>query len=73
LEGGLIYAVWLVGFSVFFLLVERWWPRRRQPVLRRAAWSDFLYLVFNSEYAGLLTGLVAARVFATIGRPAALP
>lgn len=58
----MIYPLWLLGLSLLFLVLERLWPRRRQPVLRRGFFTDLAYLVFNSEYLGLLLGALTLRL-----------
>lgn len=53
----MIYSVWLFGFSLLFLLLERFWPRdKAQRLLRRGIGQDLVYLVFNGEYLGVLVG-----------------
>ena len=63
----MVYAVWLFGLGLFFLLLERAKPSRpNQRILRNGFWQDLGFLIFNSEYLGLLIGLVAihlTRVF----------
>lgn len=54
------YAAWLFGFALLFTLMERVWPRRpEQRMLRRGLAWDVLYIVFNSEYLGVLLGALA--------------
>lgn len=50
------YAAWLFGLSVAFVLLERLWPRHPQGLLRRGIVTDLIYLIFNSEYLGVLLG-----------------
>jgi sterol desaturase/sphingolipid hydroxylase (fatty acid hydroxylase superfamily) len=55
-----VYSLWLFGLSVLFLVAERLRPRRpEQRLLRRGLLNDVFYLVFNSEYLGLLIGLLS--------------
>ena len=57
------YPVWLVGLSLLFVAAERIWPRYpAQRLLRRGWLSDLAYIVFNSEYLGVLLGLVSIRI-----------
>lgn len=56
------YPLWLFGLSLLFLLLERWNPRRPQPLLRRGFGSDLIYLVFNGEYLGVLLGVLSLSV-----------
>ena len=60
----MIYSVWLFALSLLFMVLERLWPRARQPILRRGIWSDLAYLIFNSEYLGVLLGAVSIHVVA---------
>jgi sterol desaturase/sphingolipid hydroxylase (fatty acid hydroxylase superfamily) len=55
----MVYAVWLFGLSLLFLVLERVLPRKSQPLFRTEILQDFCYLVFNSEYLGVLIGLAA--------------
>ena len=48
------YAYWLVGLSVLVATLERLFPAREQPVLRRRSWSDAIYLLFNGHLLGLI-------------------
>ncbi len=64
----MIYAVWLAGLGLLFLVAERLWPRNpNQPMLRRGIWSDLAYIVFNSEYLGVAIALAFARVAPFLG------
>jgi sterol desaturase/sphingolipid hydroxylase (fatty acid hydroxylase superfamily) len=58
----MIYAVWLFGFSLLFIVLERFSPQRESPLLRREWKQDLFYIVFNGEYLGLLIGLAAIRI-----------
>lgn len=60
----MIYALWLFGLSLLFLLWERIAPRRKIPVLREGIGTDLLYLIVNGEYLGVLIGAVAIEVIA---------
>jgi sterol desaturase/sphingolipid hydroxylase (fatty acid hydroxylase superfamily) len=63
-----IYAVWLTGLGLLFLFAERIWPRNpRQRLLRRGIWTDLAYIVFNSEYLGILLALAYAKLAAPLG------
>ena len=64
----MIYSVWLFGLSLLFVLLERLWPRKPQPVFRQGIWTDIGYLIFNSEYLGVFIGAVAIHVVAWIDR-----
>jgi sterol desaturase/sphingolipid hydroxylase (fatty acid hydroxylase superfamily) len=61
-----VYSVWLFGLSLFFVLVERLWPRKSQRLLRRGIWNDAFYLIFNSEYLGVLIGIVSIHAIAAL-------
>jgi sterol desaturase/sphingolipid hydroxylase (fatty acid hydroxylase superfamily) len=58
----MIYAAWLFGFSLLFILLERLFPAVNRPLFRRGWLQDLFYLVFNSEYLGVLIGLAAIRI-----------
>ncbi len=62
----MIYSAWLFGFSLFFLAAERLRPRHRVPLLRRGIWNDLFYLIFNSEYLGVLIGVASIRLIAMV-------
>jgi sterol desaturase/sphingolipid hydroxylase (fatty acid hydroxylase superfamily) len=65
------YAAWLLGFSLLFVALERIWPRRReQRPLRRGFGWDVVYLIFNSEYLGVLLGAAAVPLAAWAEREA---
>ncbi|MFO0363595.1 MAG: hypothetical protein ACK55F_02760, partial [Acidobacteriota bacterium] len=56
------YPLWLAALSLLFLLLERLRPRRPQPLLRPGFFTDLAYLLLNSEYLGLLLGLLTLRL-----------
>lgn len=58
----MVYSIWLAGLGLLFLLLERIWPRRPLPILRKGIWSDLAYIVFNAEYLGMILALAAAHV-----------
>jgi sterol desaturase/sphingolipid hydroxylase (fatty acid hydroxylase superfamily) len=53
----MVYAAWLFGLSLVFLLAERLWPETPRKVLRRGFFQDLGYLIFYGEYFGLLLGI----------------
>ncbi len=57
------YPLWLLALGLIFVLAERLWPRSPdQPVFRKGIWSDLAYIVFNSDYLGIL--LSQASIYA---------
>lgn len=51
------YWYWLVGTSVFFVLIERVRPARpAQPPLRPQLANDVFYLAFNGHFYAVITG-----------------
>lgn len=58
----MVYSVWLLGISLVSLIAERLWPWRKQKVLRQGWLSDLVYIVFNSEYLGILIALGAQQI-----------
>ncbi|MEE8411981.1 MAG: sterol desaturase family protein, partial [Acidobacteriota bacterium] len=57
------YYFWLVLVSVGCFALERVAPwRRAQPVLRRGAGQDLVWLIFNGHYLGLLLALGAGHL-----------
>jgi sterol desaturase/sphingolipid hydroxylase (fatty acid hydroxylase superfamily) len=62
------YAIWLFALSVPFLLLERLWPRRRMPLLRRGFWNDVFYIVFNSHGLSYLVGYGAIHAIAALDK-----
>jgi hypothetical protein len=58
----MVYAVWLFGISVLFLALERAWPLKKQRLFRTGFLQDLGYLIFNSEYLGVLIGVVAIHL-----------
>lgn len=64
----MIYSVWLFGLGLLFVAMERLWSRRRQALFRRGVASDIAYLIFNSEYLGLLIGPISIRAISAFDR-----
>lgn len=64
----MVYSVWLFGLSLLFVLLERLWPRRRRRLFRRGIGTDVFYIVFNSEYLGVLIGVVSIHVIRALDR-----
>ncbi len=62
----MVYSIWLFGFSVLFLITERLWPEKPQPVWRKGFLQDALYLVFYGEYLGVLLGVLASYGIAAL-------
>lgn len=61
----MVYAYWLFGISVASVIAERLWPwRKQQPLLRPGIFSDLLYIVFNSEYLGIVLAVATAKLLA---------
>lgn len=58
----MVYAAWLFGAGVLFILLERILPRRRIRTLRNGIWNDVFYLVVNGEYLGVVIGAVSIHV-----------
>lgn len=58
----MVYAIWLWSFALLFFFAERFWPRARRPLVRRGLFTDLGYLIFNSEYLGVLSGIASARL-----------
>ncbi|MCI0364403.1 MAG: sterol desaturase family protein, partial [Phycisphaerales bacterium] len=58
----------MLGLSLLFVGVERLWPRAHQRILRRGIWSDIAYIVFNSEYLGVLLGIASIHLIAQLDR-----
>ena len=48
------YIYWLALFSVVVSVFEKLWPAREQQQLRTWLWSDFIHLVFNGHFIGLI-------------------
>jgi len=64
----MVYPIWLAGLSLLFVIAERIWPRhKQQPLWRPGILSDLCYLVFNSEYLGVLVGIAAVRLIPAFG------
>lgn len=64
----MVYAAWLFGFSLIFLVWERLMPRRDMPILRRGIANDLFYLIVNGEYLGVLLGAIAVHAIAAFDR-----
>ena len=64
----MVYSVWLFALSALFLVAERFWPLRRRRIFRRGFPQDVAYLVFNSEYLGVLLGVFSLQAIATLDR-----
>ena len=62
----MIYAYWLAGVSVAFVLLERVWPRYDQAILRRGILTDLFYLVFNGHYLGVTIAILSRPVIARL-------
>ncbi len=63
----MVYSVWLFGLSALFLVAERLWPRRpEQRTLRPGITTDLFYLVFNSEYLGVLIGVASGHAVVAV-------
>lgn len=59
----MVYAVWLFGISIAFVIAERLWPwRKEQKLFRTGFLSDILYIVFNSEYLGIVMAVITAKL-----------
>ncbi|MTB50325.1 sterol desaturase family protein [Lewinella sp. W8] len=57
------YFYWLIGVSLFFLLLEVVIPwRRNQPVFRRDFWLDAFYMFFNFFLFSLIIYAAASNV-----------
>lgn len=53
----MIYWKWLLGVSLFFVVVERLLPaREKQPALRPQLLNDVFYLAFNGHFYAVLVG-----------------
>jgi hypothetical protein len=65
----MVYALWLWSFALCFVIAERLWPSVRRPLRRRGWLTDLGYLVFNSEYLGVILGIATARWFASFELP----
>ena len=48
------YIYWLALFSGVVAVFEKLWPAREQQQLRTWLWSDFVHLVFNGHFIGLI-------------------
>ena len=68
--GAYLYPISLAGISVFVFALERFFPwRPEQKQLRPKLWSDFIHLVFNGHFLGLLlAGLASTWVLPSVDR-----
>lgn len=62
----MVHAVWLLGLSLLFVVVERLSPLTKQPPFRRGIVQDLAFLIFNSEYLGVLIGIAAIPLSAKL-------
>ena len=49
-----IYPVALLAISLFVAGLEYLFPKRDQPQIREDLWSDFVHLVFNGHFLGVI-------------------
>ncbi|MFN3199285.1 MAG: rhodanese-like domain-containing protein [Bradymonadia bacterium] len=56
-----IYPLSLAAISVFVAILEWRWPKRRQQQLRPDLLSDFMHLVFNGHFLGVILFGVATH------------
>ena len=68
LGGRVLYPAALAVFSLLVAGLERAWPwRKEQKQLRPFLWSDFVHLIFNGHFLGLiLYGIAVNRVLPRI-------
>ena len=64
----MVYSVWLFALSALFLSAERLWPKNRQRLVRNGFFQDVVYLVFHSEYLGVLLGVLSLHAIAALDR-----
>lgn len=58
------YFYWLIGVSLFFLLLEWWRPwRKSQPVMKQDFWLDVFYMFFNFFLFSLIGYYAISNVF----------
>src|SRR6188768_353553 len=62
----MVYSAWLFGLSALFLIAERLWPERQQRVFRRGFLQDVVYLIFYSEYLGVLLGVLSLHAISAL-------
>ncbi|MBL8150857.1 MAG: sterol desaturase family protein [Blastocatellia bacterium] len=43
------------GISLFFFLLERLFPKRQQPIIREAFWTDLAHIIFNAYIFGIFS------------------
>jgi len=48
------YLIWLAALSAVVIFFEWKWPTREQKQLRTWLWSDFVHLLFNGHFLGLM-------------------
>ncbi len=61
----MVFAIWLLGISIAFVLAERLWPsRKQQRLLRPGLLTDILYIVCNAEYLGIVFAVITAKLLA---------
>ncbi len=65
-----MYPISLAVMSGFVMLLERLFPwRPEQKQLRPKLWSDFIHLVFNGHFLGLLlAGLASTWILPSVDR-----
>ena len=51
--------------AVFFLAAERWWPIRRQPLIRRGFFADVVYVPIHYLMRVVINGTVAVALTET--------
>lgn len=64
----MVYSVWLFALSASFLVAERLWPENPQRLCRKGFLQDLAYLVFYSEYLGVLLGVVSIHAISALDR-----
>lgn len=67
------YWVWLVGISLFCMLLERFWPwRKKQKMLRKQFGQDLVWLFINGHYVGIAVAFVGnyflTQIFPSLGQ-----
>ena len=64
----MVYSIWLFALSASFLIAERLWPEKPQRLYRKGFLQDLAYLVFYSEYLGVLLGVLSIRAISVLDR-----